>query len=66
MRLNHDHILEQSVLDSESFTLHAKLQIDIKREDPEYQVSVMVDRVKHLDWNLLKRPWTHWLLEGLK
>jgi glycosyltransferase involved in cell wall biosynthesis len=65
-RIDTQHNTLRPILDADLFSALAVQQIDLKRQDPEHRASDLVDRVKHLDWNLLKRPWTHWLLEGVK
>jgi glycosyltransferase involved in cell wall biosynthesis len=65
-RVDTQHCTLRPVLDSEIFARLAIQQIELKRQDPEHRTSEMVDRVRHLDWNLLKRPWTNWLLAGLE
>lgn len=65
-RVDTQHNTLRPTLDSEIFAALAIRQIDLKRQDREHQAGEMVERVQHLDWNLLKHPWTHWLLEGCK
>lgn len=65
-RTDTQHCTLRPILSPEVFVMLVVDQISLKRQDPEHHVSEMVDRVKHLDWNLLKRPWIHWLTEGLK
>lgn len=65
-RVDTPHNSLRAVLSGYAFAQAAMGQIEAKREDWEYRSGQLVESVKHLDWNNLKRLWESWLCGGLK
>jgi hypothetical protein len=60
------HNVLRAVLSGYAFAEAAKVQIEKKVVDREYESERLASTVSHLDWNRLKTLWSHWLLAGLK
>lgn len=53
------------VLDGHRFVVQVMAQITAKRNDPIGVTKLCMDRVKHLQWPLLRSVWTKWFMKGI-
>ena len=65
-RVDTMHNVLRAVLSGYAFAEAAKVQIEKKIVDREYESERLASTVAHLDWNRLKVLWSRWLLAGLK
>jgi glycosyltransferase involved in cell wall biosynthesis len=64
-RVDTVHNVRRAVLAGPAFAAAARVHIEIKRGDRDYESERLRDSVSHLDWTKLRHPWERWLREGL-